>query len=257
MLTSEEGLKPVSAQNRASARTVVNKRSEHLFFSGMSIAFLIAVFAGFARTYYLRPYFFSNHVPPLLNLHGIVFSLWPVFFVIQTVLVASNRKRVHRRLGFVGGLLVVAMVVVGIITAIVRAKQNAVSTGTTGPIAGLVMPLGDMLVFPILIGAALYFRNKIAVHTRLMLLATVSILAPAVIRIPLAFIQTGPLVFFGLTDLFIVACVVYDLVVRRRVHHATVLGGLLIVVSQLVRVMLLSSSMWLKFATWLTGSVKA
>ena len=116
------------------------------------------------------------------------------------------------------------------------------------------MPLGDMVVFPSLVAAALYFRNKIDVHKRLMLLATVSILAPAIIRLPFAFIQTGPLVFFGLTDLFIVACVVYDLVARGRVHQATVLGSLIIVVSQLTRVMLLSSSIWLKFATWLTRS---
>jgi hypothetical protein len=253
-------MKPVSDQNQASVRAGFNKRLEHLFFTGMSVAFMMTVLVGFARTYYLRPYFFSNSVPPLLSLHGVVFTLWPVFFVIQTVLVASNRTRVHRRLGIVGALLVVSMVVVGTVTAVVRAKQNAVSLGSTAPLAGLVMPLGDMVVFPILIGTALYFRNKIYAHKRLMLLATVSILAPAIIRLPFAFIQAGiqagPLVFFGLTDLFIVACVVYDLVERARVHRATLFGGLLIVGSQLVRVMLLSTSIWLKFATWLTGSVK-
>lgn len=253
-MVSEKSIEPTPGESRALAHAGVNRPFEHLFFTGMSVAFVIAVFVGFARTYYLRPYFFSNSVPPLLNLHGIVFTLWPVFFVIQTVLVASNRTRVHRRLGIVGGLLVVSMVVVGTVTAIIRAKQNAVSVGTTAPLAGLVMPLGDMVVFPILIGAALYFRNRLDVHKRLMLLATVSIMAPAIIRLPFAFIQTGPLVFFGLTDLFIVACMVYDFVARRRVHQATLLGGLIIVVSQLVRVMLLSSSIWLKFATWLAGS---
>ena len=240
MIVSEKSMKPISADNRALVSARINRRFEHLFFIGMSVAFIITVFAGFARTYFLRPYFFSNSVPPLLHLHGIVFTLWPVFVVIQTVLVASNRTRVHRRLGIVGAFLVVSMVVVGTVTAIVRAKQNAVALGSTAPLAGLEMPLGDMVVFPLLIGAALYFRNKMDVHKRLMLLATVSIMAPAIIRIPFAFIQTGPLVFFGLTDLFIVACMVYDFVSRGRVHQATLLGGLIIVVSQLVRVMLLS-----------------
>ena len=240
MIASEKSMKRISAASRALVSARINRRFEHLFFIGMSVAFIITVFAGFARTYFLRPYFFSNSVPPLLHLHGIVFTLWPVFVVIQTVLVASNRTRVHRRLGIVGAFLVVSMVVVGTVTAIVRAKQNAVALGSTAPLAGLEMPLGDMVVFPLLIGAALYFRNKMDVHKRLMLLATVSIMAPAIIRIPFAFIQTGPLVFFGLTDLFIVACMVYDFVSRGRVHQATLLGGLIIVVSQLVRVMLLS-----------------
>ena len=248
-------MKPVRAGSRESALSRVNKRVEHLFFTGMSVAFMITVIVGFSRTYYLRPYFFTRPIPPLLHLHGMVFTSWLLFFVIQTALITSNRTRVHRSLGILGALLVVSMVVVGIVTAIVRAKQNAVSLGSTGPLAGLVMPLGDMVVFPILIAAALYFRNKIDVHKRLMLLATISILAPAIIRLPFAFVQTGPLVFFGLTDLFIVACVAYDFVARGRIHQATLLGGLLIVVSQLVRVMLLSSSTWLKFATWLTESV--
>lgn len=253
-MVNEKSMKPVPGGRRALAHAGIDRRFEHLFFTGISVAFMITVFAGFARTYYLRPYFFSNSVPPLLHLHGIVFTLWPVFFVIQTVLIASNRTRVHRRLGIVGAFLVVSMVVVGTVTAIVRAKQNAVSLGSTGPLAGLVMPIGDMVVFPLLIGAALYFRTTLDVHKRLMLLATVSIMAPAIIRLPFAFIQTGPLVFFGLTDLFIVACVLYDFLTRGRIHQATVWGGLIVVGSQLLRIVVMNTSIWLKFATWLTGS---
>lgn len=111
-----------------------------------------------------------------------------------------------------------------------------------------------MVVFRALIGAALYFRNKIDVHKRLMLLAAVSILAPAIIRLPFAFVQTGPLVFFGLTDLFIVACVVYDFVARRRLHQAALLGGSVIVSSQFLGVIVMNTSIWLRFAIWLTGS---
>src|SRR6478672_2522846 len=108
MIVSEKSTDPISAGSRALASARINRRFEHLFFIGMSVAFMITVLVGFARTYYLRSYFFSNSVPPLLNLHGIVFTLWPVFFVIQTVLVASNRTRVHRRLGIVGAFLVVS-----------------------------------------------------------------------------------------------------------------------------------------------------
>lgn len=71
-----------------------------------------------------------------------------------------------------------------------------------------------------------------------------------------AFIQeVGPLAFFGLADLFIAVCLAYDLLTRRRFHHATVLGGLLIVVSHPLRLVVGNTQAWLSFATWLTDWV--
>ena len=33
------------------------RRRERLFYTGMAVVFLLVVFAGFARSYYLKPYF--------------------------------------------------------------------------------------------------------------------------------------------------------------------------------------------------------
>jgi len=232
------------------ART--NRQRERLFFSGMAVAIAITVFAGFAPSYYLKSYFGRPPLPPLLHLHGIIFSSWLVLFVTQTALVAANRTRVHRRLGISGAAIVVLMVIVGTVTAIIRAKQGAAPTGIP-PLAFLTVPLADMLVFPSLVGAAFYFRRKVDVHKRLMLLATIAILPAAVARLPFAFIQAnGPLAFFGLADLFIIPCVIYDIISLGRVHRATVLGGLLIIASQPLRLMIAGTETWLSFAAWLT-----
>jgi hypothetical protein len=111
-----------------------------------------------------------------------------------------------------------------------------------------------MLIFGILVGCAFYYRRKIDIHKRLILLATIAILPAAVARIPLTFIETGgPLVFFGLTDLFILPCLLYDFVTRGRPHRATVLGGLLIVASHPLRLVIGTTSAWLAFANWLTS----
>ena len=69
------------------APALVRKRRERLFYIGMSIAVVITVFAGFARTYYLRPYFTTAPLMPLLHLHGLVFTSWLVLFV--------YRRRMH------------------------------------------------------------------------------------------------------------------------------------------------------------------
>jgi hypothetical protein len=59
--------------------------------------------------------------------------------------------------------------------------------------------------------------------------------------------------FFGLTDLFLVPIVIWDLASRGRVHSATAWGGLLIIVSQPLRLVLSGTPAWLAFARWATG----
>ena len=234
---------------------ISSRRREHLFYSAMAVAIVITVFAGFAPSYYLKSYFGRPPLSPMLHLHGIVFSSWLILFIIQTSLVAANRTRIHRRLGIAGAVIAVLMVVIGTATAIIRAKQGAAPPGIP-PLAFLTVPLFDMLVFPSLIGAGFYFRRRVDVHKRLMLLATIAILPAAVARLPFAFIQqNGPLAFFGLADLFIIPCIVYDFISRGRIHRATVLGGLLIVASQPLRLMIAGTQTWLSFASWLTQLV--
>ena len=149
-------------------------------------------------------------------------------------------------------LLASLMIVIGTVTAIVRAKGPSPVPGVN-PLSFLTIPLGDMLIFLILVGAAFYFRRRADTHKRLMLMATIAILPAAVARLPFAFIQQyGPLAFFGLSDLFIVPCLLYDISTRGRPHRATVLGGALIVLSHPLRLIIGGTHAWLAFATWLT-----
>ena len=237
---------------------VINKREqsqrrERLFYTGMAVAFVITVFSGFSRTFYLRPYFDARPLIPFLILHGTVFTSWLALLVIQTTLVATKRTHVHQRLGIAGMALAILMIVIGTSTAIIRVKVFIAPPGSPSPLAFLTVPLGDMLIFGVLVGSAFYFRRRPDTHKRLMLLATIAILPAAVARLPFAIIQQGgPLVFFGLSDLFIGPCLIYDLVTRGRPHRATILGGALIVISQPLRLLIGNTHAWLAFANWLT-----
>jgi hypothetical protein len=228
------------------------RRAERIFFTGMSVAILITVFAGFSRTWFLRPYFQTQPLLPLLIAHGIIFSGWIALFVTQTTLISARRTRVHMRLGIAGGLLASLMLVIGIYTAMVRAKGPSPIPGVNS-LSFLTIPLGDMLLFGILTGAALYFRRRPDTHKRLMLLGTIAILPAAVARLPIGFIETGgPLVFFGLSDLFILPMIVFDIATRGRPHRATLIGGALIVISHPLRMIVGGTHAWLAFATWIT-----
>ena len=229
------------------------RRRERWFFISMSIAAVITVFAGFSRTYYLRPYFITAPLMPLLHLHGLVFTSWLALFLIQTTLVAAHRTDIHRRLGILGGVIAGLMILIGPTTAVIRASQGATPVPGVSPLSFLVVPLGDMFVFAILVGAGFYYRRRADVHKRLMLLATISILAAAIARLPFAIMQAGPPAFFGLTDVFVVACILYDLITLKRIHRATALAALLIVASQPLRLLLGGTHAWLAFAGWLTN----
>lgn len=231
---------------------ITRRRRERWFYISMSIAAVITVFAGFSRTYYLRPYFTTAPLMPLLHLHGLVFTSWLALFLVQTTLVAAHRTDIHRRLGILGGVIAGLMIVIGPTTAVIRASQGATPVPGISPLSFLVVPLGDMFVFTILVGAGFYFRRRPDVHKRLMLLATISILAAAIARLPFAIMQAGPPAFFGLTDVFVVGCLLYDLITLKRIHRATALGALLIIASQPLRLMLGGTHAWLAFAGWLT-----
>jgi len=216
----------------------------------------LIVLAGFARTYYLKPLLGTPDLAGrIVHLHGIVMTAWVVLFVVQVSLVATRRTKIHQRLGVLGAGLAALVVVVGVLTAIYAAARGA-SPGPP-PLSFLIIPLGDMLIFSMLIGLALYFRRKLDVHKRLMLLAAINLLTPAIARIPLNFIiNGGPLAFFGLTDVVLLAFVAFDTFKQRRLHPVFLWGSIFIIAMQPLRLLLAGTDVWIRFATALVGLVQ-
>jgi hypothetical protein len=223
------------------------------FYVGVAIAVLITVFLGFSRSYFLKAYFGTPELSVYAHIHGLVFTAWVLLFLAQTTLVATGRTDLHRKLGVGGAVLAALLLTVGTTTAILRVKGGAPTPIPGVPLLSfLAVPLFDMVVFAILIGAGLVLRNRPDTHKRLMTLATIALMSAPIARLP--FVRgAGPLAFFGLTDLFIVAMLVYDLATGRKVHPATIWGGLVIVASQPFRLMISGTPAWLAFAGWLTS----
>jgi len=222
---------------------------DRLFYSGMAIGMALAVFIGFARTYYLSAYFGTSTTitgrpfSTVVRLHAVLFTTWVLLFVVQTFLVATHRVSVHRRLGVAVATLGGTMILVGTATALQLALRGGAPPGVD-PRSFLAIPLGDMLVFGILLTAALALRHNKEAHKRLMLLAYTAILVAAVARFP-GVLPLGPLWFFGLTFLPILALgVSYDLMTRQRVHPAYLCGGGLLILSVPVRLAVSSTPAW-------------
>jgi len=228
------------------------RKNERRLYTAAAFAIVLIVLTGFARTYYLKGVFGTPPLPGLLHFHGVVMTLWVAFFVVQVRLIAAHRTNLHRRLGAIGGLLAGLVVVVGVTTAISAARRG----GSPGPppLVFLAIPLFDMLIFSGFVAAGLFFRRRSDIHKRLMLLSCAGFLTAAVARIPLSFVATGgPLVFFGLTDLFVLAFVAFDTVKHRRLHPVFGWGLPIIIASQPLRLMVAGTQAWMTFANWLVG----
>jgi hypothetical protein len=234
----------------------------HLFdrrlFMAAAIAFPLVVLAGFGRTYYFKGYF---DVPPLasalVHIHGLLMTTWVALFMAQVWFISSKRVRVHQRLGYGGIGLAILIVAAGYVTALRAAKYGAASTPPgVSPMAFLIVPLFDLLMFAILFGAAVYYRKKPAAHKSLMLLTAVNFLPPAVARIPIAALQAlGPLWFFGFPTVVALVCLGLESWRYRRLNRVFLVGTLLLIASYILRLMIMGTSTWMEIAMALTSRV--
>jgi hypothetical protein len=228
-------------------------RRDRAFYITMSILVVVSVLAGFARTYFLRPYFWPNTLPPYIHVHGAAFTTWIALFAVQIVLIASRRTDVHRRLGWVAAGLAALMIPVALTAAVFSGQRNVLAGNVTGARIFLAVPVFSMIAFLILAGAAVYYRQRPETHKRLMLLATINILDAAIARWPLAFISSTTWMYYVVTDLFIVAAVVYDYASRRRLYAAYAWGGLLVIGMQAGRELIGRTAAWQSFARLIVG----
>ena len=233
-------------------------RSRGRFYTWAAVSTLLIIFAGFARTYYLKALFGTRTLPLLLHLHGLIFTLWFTLFFIQVRLVARHRVDLHRRLGIVGAVLapLAASVAIAVSFRAGRRSYLANPGSLTVNLRPLALDFGSSLTFALLVAIALYFRRRADIHTRLMVLASCSLLLPAVGRllelIPVTFLHVGGLwEMVGFTEIVPIVCIVCDTVRHRRLHSGFAWGGLGLLSSLPIFMVIGSTHTWLKFTTWL------
>ena len=217
-----------------------------LSYLGMAVLSALIVFVGFAPTYFLRA--LSGAPKPLtalLHVHGLLFTAWIVVFLAQTVLVETGRVHLHRRLGVFGASLLVGMIPTGFLAAIQAARAGHAPPGVT-PLAFLAIPLGVLAEFAVLAILGLLWRRRRELHKRLMLLATIALLGPALARTPVVGPWTS-LIF----DALIVAAAIPDLAARRRPHAVFVYAGVPMIAWNHALPLVAATTAWQVVAAWL------
>src|SRR4051794_14060031 len=117
------------------------------FYVWMAGACALIAFGGFAPTYWLQLSGGTFVGPPLLHIHGLLFSAWTLLLLSQTTLAANGRLDHHRAWGLAGIALASAMVVVGLVTAIYSMKVELAAGDGDAARGFLIVPIGALVLF--------------------------------------------------------------------------------------------------------------
>jgi len=237
------------------------------FYVTMACLFVAIAFGGFFGTYWLQIARGTFNGSAMLHLHGLLFSLWTLFFLSQALLIANGRVRSHRSWGLLGISLATAMLFTGLAVAILGLHER-LDAGFGEPArAFTIVPVTGILTFAGFVIAAIVNRRRPQWHKRFMLVGTVALLQAAVARFFfLAATGGGPgmrpgfgppmpiertMIAGFLVDLLIVAAIVHDWRSDRRIHPAYWWGLGAMLAVQLLRPVIGHTQAWYGFTDFL------
>lgn len=233
----------------------MNKKSRDLFFPIMSLLLLAIVLKGFGPSFFFRSStsteggFGPEGIPIYLVIHGLVMSTWMLILIVQTGLIQTKNIKAHMTLGWAG--LVVALLIIPTgIMAMNGFGPRLLALGVPAPVLreGLSLlfwiDVLSLILFPSLIGAAIYYRKKAAWHKRFILFAGFTILVPALGRMTAQIAQTDSFgginwpLSWGILLCIMLSVPVYDFILNRNIQKATIISFLAVALGMLLSVLI-------------------
>lgn len=209
------------------------------FYLLIALALVAFVVVGFAPSYYLRILTDPPPLTTLLHAHAVVFTVWMGLFLAQVGLVAAHRVDLHRKLGITSAIFAGIAVAVGVLSVFQTAISNHVSPSGLAPPQFSIVGFTTIGLFAVFIGLGIAWRRRPGLHRRFMMLGFIASISPATARV-LRLLDLQPhrdLLIPLCVALFVAACLVHDWRKYRVVHPAYVIGGLVIVTSWPLRLM--------------------
>ncbi|MBL9032804.1 MAG: hypothetical protein JNM80_14005 [Phycisphaerae bacterium] len=247
----------------ARARAVVAMDAARWFYAFAGVVMLGCVLVGFQQFFFHGRAYPSRPITPpikwLVIAHGVSMSLWMVLMIVQPMLVAMRKRRVHMAVGKAGALLALAIVVLGVMVSVAQARVLPPDARIMGyePKPFLAIPLLSVVFFGAMVGLAIWQRRRPAVHRALMLSATLGTLSAALNRIDaLNNLYVGTIwetVFGPFLAAVVLGVVLLGIrcVVVRRLDRELALGVGLVTAWSLLIVVVARTEAWYGFASLL------
>jgi hypothetical protein len=193
------------------------EQRERSFFFFIATAISATVVAGFGSFALLGISSFS--APWWVHVHAISFVAWIALFLTQAHLVLRGNTGRHRQLGQLGAGLALWMVVVGMLLTPATVAAGRLPPFFT-PAQFLALDWVNIVCFAALAFAGLRLRKRTDWHRRLMLCATICVIAPALGRLLVLADAISVWNIVGMLLVYVVVAMAADWFIRGRVHPA-------------------------------------
>jgi len=233
-------------------------KPDRFFYTATGALFLVLIVMGFQRYLFGGRHVDGTPIDPLMLTTVIAHSssvfAWYVLFFVQSLLISTQNRRLHMKLGW-SVLLVASMIAVtGSLVAVRSTRISAFGVNIfdwPGPQFLLIM-LAEIALFVTFVAIGLFNRKRPRVHRPMMLLASLAILSGATGRI--SWVNSifgfhtwmalfGPVVTLGAL-LLIVRCLL-----TRRLDREFAVGYAALALASVVVARLAVTSVWVNWAT--------
>jgi hypothetical protein len=200
---------------------------ERWFFTAMAGAMLAVAISGFAPSIVITS---GRRAPlsPLAAAHGVVFFIWLCIFFVQARLIATGHIALHKRVGVAAAIVAAVMIPLAYATCFAMVRRGFDLSGDLrvehDPAYEVIFPLGDVMLFSVLVAAAIAYRRRPEIHKTLILFANIALmpapLAHLIGHIPWLAAMPGAIIMAPIT-LFLAAAVGRDFLLKGRVSVLT------------------------------------
>src|SRR6266550_6640590 len=240
------------------------------FFVGMALVMIATSIAGFLPAI-IEPATRRAPLTLLAEAHGIVFFMWLLLYLGQSLLIANRRVALHRRLGLTSVVLLAAMIPLGFATTTAMVRRGFDLSGdqhvdphpdgqtSVDAPTSSVFNLSGLLAFIILAVAAIGYRHRPAVHKRLMLFANITLMTAPIVHllghIPSIWLSPAAyaVAFAILNIFFLVAPIAGDYLIEKRIRLLTAAMAIGLFAFQVLVIFVIApSATWHRFAEWIS-----
>jgi hypothetical protein len=226
-----------ATERRSSILVGRNSLLDRYFYFVMSLIFAGLVIEGFGPTLAEKLVHPVVAPPTILWYHGVVFSAWLIFYILQSALVRTRNVSFHRTIGWAGAALVVIMLPLGLATGVQMVHFEIYQLHMQNRWSFLAVPFFDVGSFALCIALAIWWRKKPKLHRRLVYFGTSALLVAAFARLDHAYMRAHSNFYLG-ADALIVLAMIRDQLVNGRVHKVYRVGLPIYIVAQITVVYL-------------------
>lgn len=228
------------------------RQADRRLFLIAAIGFPLLVLIGYFKSYYFSAFFDARPIAnALVHAHGIVMSIWVLYFVAQVALIRSKNIKLHMSMGLAGVALAALVVIVGLATAYDSQLVRRAAPPGADPHSFFIIPVGDMILFVVYFAGAIYYRKRPLEHKSLMLMTAINFMPAALFRIPVV-PESYTLLFAFLTPaVFAIACLAWMRAKHGKINYIFAAAILLYIVGLPLRLAFAETALWHQFTNWL------